>query len=466
MTPRIETRMRRREALRILGGTAAGTLLSPLLFSGRAHAQGPVPRPERIVIVHHSQGTVLPMFVPTGGAEDFELPFLLEPIAPFRDELFVYAGLDNVAARNNVVGNAHHRGNLTLFTGRSFPYQDEARITGGGPSVDQELARRLSGDTPFPRLDFAVGGTRGYGLVRGDRFWRDLGEPIEAFNDPTVAIARIFGDARLTAEQAFALRARRVSVLDAVGDLFHSARGRADAEGRRALDAHAEKVRELERRLESSPGACLTPTFDAPADYDFSYDDDLSMPAMADVMVTALACGQTRVATFELMNGHDHAFPWLWARNGGPIVDTQLWDNWHALVHADYQPGMEWVYRWYLEGVASIWERLRATPGPDGRPLSETTLLLYQPEFASGRHWTNGLSGFVLGPRGVAPGGRFSNRFVVPLDTFIERSNYVDWQSTSQQLLTSLLRAFGGDDAHFGEVFPEAPQGGLEGWLA
>ena len=73
MTPRIETRMRRREALRILGGTAAGTLLSPLLFSGRAHAQGPVPRPERLVIVHHSQGTVLPMFVPTGGAEDFEL---------------------------------------------------------------------------------------------------------------------------------------------------------------------------------------------------------------------------------------------------------------------------------------------------------------------------------------------------------------------------------------------------------
>jgi hypothetical protein len=183
-------------------------------------------------------------------------------------------------------------------------------------------------------------------------------------------------------------------------------------------------------------------------------------------MVTALACGQTRVATFELMNGHDHAFPWLWARNGGPIVDTQLWDNWHALVHADYQPGMEWVYRWYLEGVAHVWERLRATPGPDGRPLSETTLLLYQPEFSSGRHWTNGLSGFVLGPRGEAPGGRFSNRFVVPLDTFIERGNYVDWQSTSQQLLTSLLRAFGGDDVHFGEVFPEAPQGGLEGWLA
>ena len=164
MTPRIETRMRRREALRILGGTAAGTLLSPLLFSGRAHAQGPVPRPERLVIVHHSQGTVLPMFVPTGGAEDFELPFLLEPIAPFRDELFVYAGLDNVAARNNVVGNSHHRGNLTLFTGRSFPYQDEARITGGGPSVDQELARRLSGDTPFPRR--FVGGALPKGAVR------------------------------------------------------------------------------------------------------------------------------------------------------------------------------------------------------------------------------------------------------------------------------------------------------------
>ncbi len=462
----IETRPSRRDALRLIGGSAATSLLAPFLGPGAARAQGVPQRPERFVLFHPLQGTVLPMFVPTGGERDFELPFLLEPLAPFRDELLVYAGLDNPAARANSVGNAHQNANFTLFTGRPFPYQDAERITAGGPDVAQVLADRLSADVPFDRLDFAVGGPRGFGLVRNEFLFRALGEPVDAFNDPTVAIARIFGDQRLSAEDAFALRARRASVLDGVRGLFEHARARADVEGRRALDAHAEKVRALENRLLAGPGACVSPTLDAPPGYNFASDDDVSLPAMIDVLVTALACGQTRVATLEFLNAHDHAFPWLWARNGGPIVDTEVWDNWHAMVHADYQPGMEWVYRWYMEGLALLWQRLRETPGPDGRPLSETTMVLYLPEFSSGRHWTNGISGCVLGPRGEASGGRFLDTFTVPLEQFIERSNYVPWRSTTQQLLTSTLRAFGGADEHFGAVLDGAPQGGLPGWLA
>jgi len=465
MKSRIESRMSRRDALRLLGGTAATSLLAPLLSTGTARAQAGGPRPERFVIFHPLQGTVLPMFVPTGGERDFELPFLLEPLAPYRDELLVYAGVNNLAAQSNSVGNAHQNANFTLFTGRPFPFQDAGRITAGGPDIAQVLGQRLSADVPFERLDFAVGGARGFGLVRNEFMFRALGEPVDAFNDPSVAIARIFGDQRLSAEEAFTLRARRASVLDGVRGLFSQARSRVDAEGRRALDAHAEKVRALENRLLSGPGACVSPTFEAPPSYNFGYDDDLSMPAMIDILVTSLACGQTRVATLEFLNAHDHAFPWLWARNGGPIVDTEIWDNWHAVVHADYQPGMEWVYRWYMEGLALLWSKLRATPGPDGRPLSETTMVLYLPEFASGRHWTNGISGCVLGPRGEAQGGRFVNEFTVPLEQFISRSNYVPWRSTTQQLLTSTLRAFGGDDEHFGAALDGGPQGGLPGWL-
>jgi len=466
MRSRIESRMSRRDALRLLGGTAATSLLAPLMSVGSARAQAAVPRPERFVLFHAPQGTILPMFVPTGGERDFELPFLLEPLAPYRDELLVYAGVNNLSANANSVGNSHQRANFTLFTGRPFPYQEAERITAGGPDIAQVLGQRHSADVPFERLDFAVGGTRNFGLVRNEFMFRALGEPVDAFNDPAVAIARIFGDQRLSAEEAFALRARRTSVLDAVRGLFTQARMRADAEGRRALDAHADKVRALEHRLLSGPGACVPPVFDAPTGYDFGQDDDVSMPAMVDVLVTALACGQTRVATLDFHNGHDHAFPWLWARNGGPIVDTETWDNWHAMVHADYQPGMEWVYLWYMEALALLWRRLRETLGPDGRPLSETTMVLYLPEFSSGRHWVNGISGCVLGPRGEAPGGRFVNTFTVPVERFVELSNYVPWQSTTQQLLTSTLRAFGGDDEHFGAVLDDSPQGGLPGWLA
>jgi hypothetical protein len=460
--------MNRREALRRGGAAATAALLARALGPRAAQAQGmaPIERPERFVLFHHLQGTVLPMFVPTEGLLPADLPFLLEPFSPYVDDLLVYAGLNNSASQANLVGNSHQNANFTLFTGRPFPFQDAERVTAGGPDIVQILSERIGSDSPFPRLDFAVGGTRSLaGLLRGEFLFRALGEPIDMFANPSVAVARIFGDQQLSADEAFALRARRASVLDAVDGLFSLAFRRADAEGRRALEAHAEKIRGLENRLLNGPGACVAPSFEPPPDYDVALHDDVSLPAMIDVLVTTLACGQTRVASLSIQNGHDHPFPWLWARNGGPIVDTGQWDNWHAMVHADYQPGMEWVYRWYMEGLASLWEKLRTTPGPDGRPLSETTMVLYLPEFASGRHWTNGISGIVLGPRGEPPGPRFVNHFTTDLDHFVERSGYVPWQATTQQLLTSVLRAFGGDDAHFGAVLEGVPQGGLPGWL-
>jgi hypothetical protein len=80
--------------------------------------------------------------------------------------------------------------------------------------------------------------------------------------------------------------------------------------------------------------------------------------------VGAFACDLTRVATLHFANGHSHDFPWLWAKNGGPIVDTLAWENWHAMVHADFQPGMEWVYRWYLEMLADLLTQLIAHGAP------------------------------------------------------------------------------------------------------
>ena len=171
------------------------------------------------------------------------------------------------------------------------------------------------------------------------------------------------------------------------------------------------------------------------------------------------------MGTLELTNGHDHAFPWLWADNGGPIVIPGVWDNWHAMVHADYQPGMEHVYRFYMRVLARLLDRLAATTDAEGDNMLDGTLVLWMPEFSSGRHWVRNLPAIVGGHVGLAETGRWIDHLALPVEELHARSDggYIDGGGTTQQLFTSILQAFGGSDAHFGVEERGGPTGPLAG---
>lgn len=442
-----------RPTRRSLLAAGGGALVAPFLPGlRRARADVPEGAPKRLLVFHHSQGTVLPDFVPVGSSTDFTLPHILEPLAPYQDRMAVLTGIDNAMPQFNSVGNAHDNGNTTLFPAMPFPVQDSSRITAGGPSIEQVIASRIGDDTPFPRLDFAIGGATSGGFRTTDRFWYGPDDPVVAYNDPFVALARIFGDQSISAEDAWALRARRSAVLDAVMANASIAGRRLGPAERTRLGAHLDKLSQLEARISGGVGECAAPEWSEPTGYDQSYDDDVTAPIMNEIVVSALSCGYTRVATVELANGHDHAFPWLWARNGGPIVDTGAFDNWHAMVHADYQPGMEHVYRWYMEVLADLLDRMAVATDPDGDNLLDTTLVLYMPEFSSGRHWTRGLCGLALGDLGPAGGGRWLDFFDGGYQPFIEANSYRDNLAHTNQLWTALLQRFGQDDTTFGHA--------------
>jgi hypothetical protein len=170
------------------------------------------------------------------------------------------------------------------------------------------------------------------------------------------------------------------------------------------------------------------------------------------------------VATLDYANTHDHAFPWLWAQNGGPIVDTGVWDNWHAMVHADYQPGMEHVYRWYIENLVDLLERLSVTTDADGDNMLDTTLVVYLSEFSSGRHWYTSLPVILAGNTGHVETGRFLNHMTLDRTTFQESGGYEYSGVTTNQLYTSLLHMLGFEDEGFGYTDDSAlPTGGLPG---
>ncbi len=406
--------------------------------------------PKRVIFVHHGQGTVIEQFMPEGAEHAFSLPTITAPLAPWTDRLVFIGGVDNLMSHHNTVGNAHENALYTIFSAQPFPVQDSARLTSAGPTIDQVIADRIAGDTPFGRLDFVVGGSSADGFRTEGRFWVDRDDPVVSFSAPEIATLRIFGDSTLSEADAWALRARRSSVLDAVLDTFRAAEQRVGAEERVRLDAHKEKLYALEQRLSGGVGECSPARFTAPEGYDVANDDDVSALAMNDILVTALACDHARVATLDYANTHDHAFPWLWARNGGPIVDTAVWDNWHAMVHADHQPGMEHVYRWYIENLVDLLERLSTTTDADGENMLDTTLVVYLSEFSSGRHWTTSLPVILAGNLGGIETGRFLNHMPLDRETFQEAGAYEFSGVTTNQLYTSLLHILGFDDESFG----------------
>lgn len=455
----------RRNLLRAGSASLCLPFLQRGLGSGTARAEVG-PRPTRLLVFHHSQGQQLSHFTPVGSEAAFTLPFVLEPLAAFTDQMVVLTGIDNRMPGYNSVGNAHDNGDYTIFTGRPFPVQEASQITGGGPSIEQVVAERIGVDTPYQRLDFAVGGSTAGGFRTTNRFFTGLGDPVVAFNDPFVALARIFGDQTMSPADAWARRARRSAVLDAVLQNFNAARRGLTGEELERLEAHEDKLLQLEQRISGGVGECAAPSWDEPGGYDLTYDDDVSAPILTDIAVAALSCGYTRVATVELANGHDHAFDWLWGANGGPIVDTSSFDNWHAMVHADYQPGMEHVYRWYMEQLGDLLGKLATTPDPDGDMLLDSTLVLYLPEFSSGRHWYNGMPAILAGNLGGITPGRWLDFMGGTLEEFLDMNNYLQGNATTNQLLTTVLHAFGFDDETFGYHDSTLPGGGLPGVVA
>lgn len=454
----------RRKLLKVGGAS----LVLPFLpmFRGSARAQSIPGGPKRLVIVHYPQGNVMPQWVPSGDEHDFTLPYISAALERHRDRLLFISGVDNRMPNRNDVGNAHFNANYTVFTGRPFLEQDNSRLSPAGPSIEQVVAETLAGQTPFPRLDFAVGGQQNNnGLLNaneGQFFWYGPRDPVAAYNNPNAALLRLFGDNNVPPEDAWAQRARRSSVLNGVLDNFSALRRRLPAEDIAALDAHEDKLRQLESRIANGVGECNAPNFTFPPGYDARLDDDVSTPIFNQLLTAVLSCDLTRVVTLNFANGNSPEFPWLNARNGGPIVDLNLFENWHSMVHADFQDGMEHAFRWYHEMFADLLDLMAAAQDADGDNLLDTSLVVFMSEYSSGRHHHNALPVILAGNLPGAQMGRWVNH----LSVSAEQLGPSDLSgTTTNQLWTSVLHAFGRDDETFGLRADDLPTGPLPGLI-
>lgn len=288
----------RRAVLRgALGGALSVALPLPRLHrslngNGDAFADG-TPLPKRFGTWFFGNGVVPSRWNPVdeGVGDAWTLSEQLEPLQRMKPHVSVATGYDLDLGFEL----AHLCGAAAVLTG-----MDRDGGTVRAASIDQRIADVIGDQTPYHSLEVAV--SRAYsfaGTITGAVSHNGPFAPNYPEADPNRLFARLFGISPASEE----LRALELSVLDAVNDDLRALRRDVGAEDRRRLDAHAEGIRAIERRLQAASAAC-TPPEPPGVRYPGITSDvrDEAPPelcrAMSELVVTALACDLTRVFSF------------------------------------------------------------------------------------------------------------------------------------------------------------------------
>lgn len=377
---------------------------------------------------------------------------------PFVAKMSILAGIDNMAAvaQGPYGGGGHNWVNVTHLTCCDVNTSGED-LRATAPSFDRLIADATSADVPFPSVDLRI-----HGHNYGTPFKQADGSSVSSSADPRDAFARIFAGVSPDGgpdPELVALQARRKSVLDGVQESFAMLRRRAGQADRDTLDAHAEHIRSMERRLDAlgtPSAACTLPDLDAHP------DAETTGPLHVDLMVHAARCGLSRV--FNLQIG-DLLTPWL-----GTFYATE---RGHSLGHAgrevgpagpnasrraDWEAEMETNRRWRIGVLAQLLEKLEATPVGDGT-LLDNSLVVYSSEFSNAAtHSARDLPILVAG----SAGGRFEQGQFIDYNT--ESGTAYATRASTHNLWTSVLNAFGVPVDHFGngDAYVEGP---LEGFV-
>jgi hypothetical protein len=337
-----------------------------------------------------------------------EITPILEPLAPFKNQLNVYGNLSRAGGKSVTDHAVSSAGWLSGVVAK----QTEAEDISLGVTIDQVLARQIGQETPFPSLEFATEDFSGYigGCVPGYSCtymntisWAGETSPLPMEINPRVAFERMFGRAGDAAGRLTRMRENR-SILDSIAGEARALQRRVGVQDRARLDAYLDNVREIERRIERTEArnATTVTSLPAPIGVPEAFEDHAAM--MFDLLAVALQADLTRVFTFMM------------AREASQRTFTGLGINetHHDTSHHGSQPAKMALHSkintHFTQLFAAFVEKLRSSPEGDGTVL-DNSLIAFGAGMSDGQaHDSYPLALSTVG----SAGGRIKgNRFVV-----------------------------------------------------
>jgi len=371
----------------------------------------PAEIPTRFVLWFNGNGIPEKYWIPLETGPDFTMTPCLSPLAPFRKDIHVVTGLDNPAARLPGPGNDHHRSMSALVSGTQFTGRGAA-----GPSIDQVIASRIGGDSRFRSLQLGVSQESFGESIQRNMSWAGYDRALPPEMLPNKLFDRLFG-ARDTGWIN-----RKKSILDAVQDDAGALRKSLGRDDQARLDEHLSSVRDVERAIASLPPEYRR--VDPPeADGDMKDWPKISR-LQSDLLVHALASGQTRVASYMLTKCQGLSrFPWLGYTAARHHDYTHADGKAPGATSADGQRIMRDICRWHVEEFAYLLGKLKATPEGDSNVLDRTCLVYIHEHAEANDHKNNGLSVIVAGHAGNLQTGRHTRTTGTIGDLYLAAAN-------------------------------------------
>ncbi len=432
-------RLDRRAVLQGIAGTALA-----LPFLEAMGADVPSASPRRFCALYTANGMSLPK--PEHGIDEwswfprlekdgqFEFGKSTEPLAPFRDQLSFFGGLQH---DNGLKADPHVCSDMWL-TGA--PLHNPKPGSYNSVSLDQIVAQHTKQYCRQPSLVLSIDAGVGFLSRTGTISYDSQGRPVPAESHPRRVFDRLFRvDQSSQKEQRSQLQSR-IKLVDAVVDNANRFQRTLGASDRDKMDQYLTSLNEIESRLIASEKWIDIPIKAqdyASLDLDASPEGEPSeyYRNMFDLIALAFDADITRTVAF-MLNRED----------GMGISDTfplklGLTQTHHNLSHAgDKQGQLEFAkYDLFLsQQLAGFFAKLQSLQDPQGSIL-ENTIVLYG-SGASTTHWPRNLPTLVVGGGrlGLRHGhywreedGKMANLYLSILQTLgIDSSSFADSTGT------------------------------------
>jgi len=358
----------RRTVLKGLGVSLALPLMESLMVRPALAAQQK-PSAQRMAIVTVPFGMVVDKFHPKETGPAYTLSPTLQSLSKLKQDFTTFSSLDH-----DVRGG--HSANHTLLSG--VKTTERAGYPDGNITVDQRAAELVGHNTRFPSLVF----------------WQDkmsytrTGVRVPAIAKPSDAFKLMFVND--TEEQKQFNRAALESsgsILDVVLEDARSLQHELSNNDRRKLDEYFASVRETEKKIKLSKDWVdkAKPSPKNPALKNVAQgnrDDKIGsnqVEIWMDLMLLALQTDSTRVVSMSVANCN-------WGLDG-------VIDSYHTLSHhgqrEDKLSQLAIVEEYLMQNLARFIERLKTTEDHNGRPMLDTTQVLFGSGLGSGSRHSN-----------------------------------------------------------------------------
>ena len=393
----------RRTVLRGLGATVALPFLDAMIPSFSPRARAAVKPAHRFQAFYVPNGMAMEYWTPKGEGGDLEISPILEPLAPYRNQMLLLSG---IKANWNYI---HAGASGSFLTGTTRGGRNEVEII-ADVSMDQILARHFAKQTQVASLELSMDAPANAGACTGilscvythTLSWRSPTQPLPMEWNPRAVFEKLFGDSGSTDRVVREARLQQhKSILDSVTEKLADLKKELGPRDQVKIDEYTEAVRDVERRIEMAEQQrdVELPSMEQPQGAPPVFEDHLAL--MLDLQLLAFQSDLTRVISFML--GKE--------QSARPYPQIGVPEAHHPLSHHNNVPEliaqMSKINRYHTQLFSQYLAKLRATPDGDGSLLDHMTILYGSGISNSTRHSGDNLPLLVVGGgAGKLKGGR------------------------------------------------------------